>query len=87
MRPLCLIVLLGLAGCSVDGDATNEQVTLQYNKQQIRDTAVEAGRTARNVAAGAANVAAATGGAIRNEVGDIDVNVDVKRTPTQQEGK
>ncbi len=77
MFPLSSIALLALAACDVDNDAANESVTVEYNKQQIRDTAREAGRTARDVASGVRNVAVSTGRAIKNEVGDVDVNVDV----------
>jgi hypothetical protein len=68
-----------LCACSVDADNTNEQVTLEYNKTEIRKAAREAGRTAREVASGVGNVAATTGRAISDEVGDIDVDVDVRR--------
>ena len=83
MRMFLALFLLPLTGCDVRSDAANDQVTLEFNKQQIRDTAVQAGQTARNVASGAGNVIAATGRSIRNEVGDIDVDVDVRRTPAQ----
>jgi hypothetical protein len=76
--------LLTVTACNINSDATNEQVTLEYNKQQIRDTAVKAGHTAKNLATSFGNVAGATGRAIKNEVGDVDVNVDVKRTPPKQ---
>jgi hypothetical protein len=76
--------LLTVTACNINSDATNEQVTLEYNKQQIRDTAVKAGQTAKNLATSLGNVAGATGRAIKNEVGDVDVNVDVKRTPPKQ---
>ena len=84
MRLFLACFLLSVAACSVDSDAENEQVTLQYNKQQIRDRAEKAGRTAREVASGLGNVAATTGRAIKNEVGDVDVDVDVKRTRPQK---
>jgi hypothetical protein len=58
----------------------HEQVTVEYSKQEIRKTAREAGRTAREVASGLGNVAVTTGSAIKNEVGDIDVDVDVTRS-------
>ena len=87
MRLVLVLSLLPLAACNVNSDAGNEQVTLKYNKQQIRDTAVKAGQTAKNLASGIGNVAGATGRAIRNEVGDVDVNVDVKRTPPQQKAE
>jgi hypothetical protein len=74
-----------LAACNINSDANNEQVTLEYNKQQIRDTAVKARDTAKNLARGIGNVAGATGTAIKNEVGDVDVDVNVTRTPLQRE--
>ena len=79
MRPFLPLLLLTVTACSVDSDAANEQVTLEYNKQQIRDTAVKAGRSARNAAASFGNVVSATGRAIHNEVGSVEV--DVRRTP------
>jgi len=84
VRLFLALPLLTVAACNINSDATNEQVTLEYNKQQMRDTAVKAGQTAKNFASSVGNVAGATGRAIKNEVGDIDVNVDVKRTPTNQ---
>jgi hypothetical protein len=81
--PLLSLALLTLAACDVDNDAGNESVTVEYNKQQIRDTAREAGRAARDVASGVGNVAAASGRAIKNEVGDVDVDVEVHRNRTR----
>jgi hypothetical protein len=79
VRTAAAILVLALGACNVDTDSANEQVTVEYNKQQIRKTAREAGRTAREVASGVGNVAVTTGRAIKNEVGDIDVDVDVTR--------
>ena len=81
MRPIFPLGLLALTACNVDSDAANEQVTVEYNKQEIRETARKAGRTAKEVASSVGNVAATTGRAIKNEVGDVDVDVDVRRTP------
>ena len=81
MRLVLSLSILALAGCNVHSDSANEQVTLEYNQQRIEDEAAKAGRTVRNIASGAGNVIGATGSAISNEVGDIDV--DVRRTPTQ----
>jgi hypothetical protein len=83
VRPFLALVPLALAACNINSDANNEQVTLEYNKQQIRDTAIKARDTAKNVASGVGNVAGATGRAIKNEVGDVDVDVNVTRTPVQ----
>ena len=63
------------AACSVDNDSANDQMTVQYNQQRIE----KAARTVRDVGAAAGNVAASTGRAVRNEVGDVDVDVDVRR--------
>ena len=79
MRIILLLPLLITAACNVASDASNEQVTLEYDRNEIRDTAADAARTARDVGSSVGNVAASTGRAIRNEVGDIDVDVDVTR--------
>jgi hypothetical protein len=76
---LALPLLLLAAGCSVQKDGGNDQVTIQYNEQRIRDAASEAVQTTRNVGRSVGNVAEGTVGAIRNEVGDIDVDVNVTR--------
>jgi len=84
VRLFLAFLVLGTGACSVDSDATNEQVTVEYNKQQMRETAAKAGRAAKEVASGVGNVAVTTGRAIKNEVGDVDVDVDVKRTRPQK---
>ncbi len=80
MRISFALPLLALAACNVDNDAANDKVTLEYNEQRIRDTARATARTAKEVGSAAGNVAASTGRAIKNEVGDIDVDVDVRRS-------
>jgi hypothetical protein len=80
-----MILAVGLAmlgACNVDNDAKNDQVTLEYNEQQIEKTANDAARAAKGVASSVGNVAADTGRAISNEVGDVDVDVDVTRNKT-----
>ena len=80
MRILLVLPLLAAAAaCNVDNDAANDEMTLQYNQERIEDAARDAARGARDVARGAGNVMGETGKAIRNEVGDIDVDVDVTR--------
>lgn len=87
MRTLLALSLLILAACDVDSDAGNDQVTLEYDEQKIKNTAKAAARTTKEVASGVGNVAATTGRAIKNEVGDVDVDVDVTRNKTAQETK
>ena len=83
MRILFAFPLLIAGGCSFDNDSGNDQVTLEYNEQRIREGASDAARTAREVGSAAGNVASSTGRAIRNEVGDVDVDVDVTRNRTR----
>ena len=85
MRIILLLPLLITAACNVDSDGANEQVTLEYDREKIRNTAVGAARTARDVGAGVGNVAVSTGRAIKNEVGDIDVDVDVTRNRQEKD--
>ena len=79
MRIILALPLLALAGCDVDNDSANDQMTLQYNQQRIEDAAAATARTTRDVATGVGNVAASAGRAAKNEIGDIDVDVDVTR--------
>lgn len=79
MRLIFALPLLALAGCDVDNDAANGQVRLEYNQQQIEDAAAATARTAEEVGAGVGNVAVSAGQAVKNEIGDIDVDVDVRR--------
>ena len=84
MRFLAMLPLLLIGACNVDNDAANDQVKLEYNEQRIREAASDAARTAREVTSAAGNVAASTGRAISNEVGDIDVDVTRNRSGNQQ---
>ncbi len=79
MRILFPLPLLALAACSVDNDAANDKVTLEYDEKRIKSTARATARAAREVGSAAGNVAASTGRAIKKEVGDVDVDVDVRR--------
>ena len=82
---IALPFLLAAAGCNVDNDGANDQVSVQYNEQRLRDGAADAARTAGAVADGVGNVAASAGRAVKKEVGDIDVDVDVNRNSTRSE--
>jgi hypothetical protein len=79
MRLIIALALLPLAGCDVDNDSANDQVRIEYNQQRIEDAASSAARTAEEIGSGVGNVAVTAGRAVRNEVGDIDVDVDVSR--------
>lgn len=76
--------LILLAACDVDNDTANERVTVTYDKERIKRSAEDAGRVARDVAAGVVNVAGSTKQAIEKEVGDVDVDVKVTRDRSGQ---
>ncbi|HET9428274.1 MAG TPA: hypothetical protein VFO69_07940 [Allosphingosinicella sp.] len=80
MRIILMLPLLLAAGCNVDNDEANDQMTLEYNQERIEDAAASAANTAEEIGASIGNVAESTGQAISNEVGDIDVDVNVNRT-------
>lgn len=80
MRIILMLPLLLAAGCNVDNDEANDQMTLEYNQERIEDAAASAANTAEEIGASLGNVAESTGQAISNEVGDIDVDVNVNRT-------
>jgi hypothetical protein len=75
VRTILILPLLALGACDVDNDSANNQVSVTFDKEAIRDAREEAGA----VASGVGNVASSTGRAIKDEVGDIDVDVDVSR--------
>ena len=86
MRIIFTLPLLALAACNVDNDAANDKVTLEYDEQRIKNTARATARTAKEVGSAAGNVAASTGRAIKKEVGDVDVDVDVRRRRAGEAG-
>lgn len=79
MRILFAFPLLMVAACDVESDAANDQLSVKYDQERIRDAAAATARGARDLARGVGNVAVSTGQAVKNEVGDVDVDVDVTR--------
>ena len=80
MRKIFLALpLAALAACNVNNDSANDTMTLEYDQNQIEETAADVSNVAGEVASGVGNVAQSAGRAIENEVGDIDVDVDVNR--------
>ena len=82
MRLFALLPLLMVAGCGVDTDPRNDQVTIQYNEQRIENALDAAGNEAGRVASDVGNSIEGAGERIENEVGDIDVDLDVRRNET-----
>ena len=79
MRFILAAPLLLVAACGVDNDTRNDQVTLEYDASEIENAAAEVGNTAERAAQDVGDAARNTGREIRNEIGDIDVDVDVRR--------
>lgn len=82
MRIMLALPLIFVAGCNVDNDEANDQMTLEYNQQRIEDAASGAANTAEEIGSSIGNIAESTGAAISNEVGDIDVDVNINRDRT-----
>ena len=74
MRILFTVPLFFAAACGVDHDTANDQVTVQYNEQEIQQTAEDAGNTAEGIGSAIANEAEDAAAKIQNT--DVDVNVE-----------
>ena len=79
MRKFALLPLLMLAACNVENDEQNDQVTLEFDQDVIENTASELGDAAGQAANQIGDAAENAGQAIEDEVGDIDVDVDINR--------
>ena len=79
MRIIFALPLVLIAGCNVDNDEANDQMTLEYNQQRIEDAAATAAETAEEIGSSIGNIAESTGEAISNEVGDVDVDININR--------
>ena len=86
MRIIFTFPLLMVGACNVDNDAANDQVRVKYDQERIERAAAATARTAKEVGSGVGNVAVSTGRAIKKEVGDIDVDVDVRRKRAEEAG-
>jgi hypothetical protein len=86
MRFILALPLLIVGACNVENDPANDQVSVEYDQNRIEDAAAATARTAKEVGSSVGNVAASTGRAIKNEVGDVDVNVDVRRERKSEAG-
>jgi hypothetical protein len=86
MRIMFILPLLMVGACNVDNDPANDRVTVKYDQEKIERAAAATARTAKEVGSGVGNVAASTGRAIKKEVGDIDVDVDLKRKRAEEAG-
>jgi hypothetical protein len=87
MRILFALPLLIAGGCNVDNDTANDKLTVKYDQKKIERAASTTAHAARQVGTAAGHVAAATGRAVKKEVGDVDVDVKVRRKRSDEAGK
>lgn len=79
MRILMAAPLLLLGACNVDRDAGNDTTTISFNEEVAANTLEDVGNTAENIGGAIANEAEQTAAKVENEVGDVDVDVNVTR--------
>ncbi len=77
MRLMIAMPLLLLAACNVSTDDANDTMTVQYDQNTAEDAAADVGNFAENVGGTIVNDVQQTADKVGNEVGDVDVNVDV----------
>ena len=77
MRILLAVPLLMLGACQVSKD--DNSTTVSFNEDVAENAAADAGNFAQNVGGIIANDVGQAADKVQNEVGDVDVNVDVDR--------
>jgi hypothetical protein len=80
MRILFAVPLLLLGACQVSKD--DNSTTVSFNEDVAENAAADAGNFAENVGGIIANDVEEAADKVQNEVGDVDVNVDVSRNDT-----
>ena len=91
MRLIFALPLLALGACQVTKDDKNDQTTIEYNQDvaengisDAANTAEDLGNAAEGLGSAIANEAEATAGKVQNEVGDVDVDVNVTRNKSDE---
>jgi hypothetical protein len=77
MRILFAVPLLFLGACQVSKDENS--TTVSFNEDLAENTAEDIGNTAENIGGMIANDVGETADKVKNEVGDVDVDVNVTR--------
>jgi hypothetical protein len=72
-------LLLFGAACNVDRDEGNGTTTVSFNEEVAANTAEDVGNAAETIGGQIANDVERTADKVQNEVGDVDVDVDVSR--------
>jgi hypothetical protein len=84
MRVLLAVPLLLLGACQVSKD--DNSTTLSFNEDLAENTAEDIGNAAENLGGAIANEADETADKVKNEVGDVDVDVNVSRDKEPNDG-
>ncbi|MDQ8756111.1 hypothetical protein RCO27_07690 [Sphingosinicella sp. LHD-64] len=82
MRLLFALPLLFAAACSVENDRQNGQTTISYDAPGVENVVDDVGRAAEEAASDVGNVADRAGRVVDNVdngIGDIDVNLNIRR--------
>ena len=79
MRILLAAPLLLVGACNVERDQGNDTTTLSFNEAVAENTLEDAGQAAENIGGIIANETEQAADKVQNEVGDVDVDVDVTR--------
>lgn len=74
MRILFAVPLLFAAACGVDNDAQNDQVTFQYDENEMENVAADMGNAAENAGAAIGNAAEDVANTVENT--DVDISTD-----------
>ena len=82
MRILFAVPLLMLGACQVTKD--DNSTTVSFNEDVAENAAADAGNFAENVGGMIANDVDQTADKVKNEVGDVDVDVNVTRNDSDQ---
>lgn len=82
MRILFAVPLLMLGACQVTKD--DNSTTVSFNQDVAENAAADAGNFAENVGGIIANDVDKTADKVKNEVGDVDVDVNVTRDDSDQ---
>jgi hypothetical protein len=77
MRIIVLLPLLLVAGCDVQKDTKNDQVTMKLDTGAIENKADSLGNAAEKAANDVGNTVQNAGESLENQVRDLHVKVDV----------
>lgn len=77
-RTAIILPLLLLGACQVEKDSANGTTTVSFNEDVAENTAEAVGNAAETIGGEVVNDVKEEGAKLQNEIGDVDVDVDVK---------